>query len=170
MKTFKILCLVLLIIMLNAELFCLDLTGSNSIQRNSFDHQVPAKTFSRGYFSDHQTEKIYKILKVDGDISLNVHNTNGSINISGWKKDYIEVSAVKETHKRSRELEKVEIVFSENNGFTIVTKNLDDDTDVIVNYIIRIPRNVNMGDIFTDRGQVIITNIFVDNKELAKKK
>ena len=123
------------------------------------------------------TEDFYETYPVEKGTVLEVDNRNGSINISGWDKDYVEVSAVKESWRGRSYLENATIKVEINDKFIIETVHQTTNSQVSVHYDIKVPDGVvvnavksSNGSIFVDRtagnieavtsnGSITITNV-----------
>ena len=162
MKTLKF-SLIIFIVLCN-----FNLTGYNmnsyrqsshrNIKKNFNNEILKKRSLSTNYINT-KTEKFKQTIDIYDDIGINVHNTNGSIKITGWDKNYLEIYVIKKTNKSYCELKKVLIDINVEKGLTIKTRNHSDDPKVVVNYEIKVPEKVYIGDITTDKGKIIIKNV-----------
>ena len=95
------------------------------------------------------------------DQELNVYNLNGSIKVIGWNKNYIKITATKKVFKKCCDLDDLHMMLNTINGLTIETINNSDDGHARIDYVINVPKNTLIGDIFT-RGNIKLNNLSSD--------
>ncbi|MFC1508254.1 DUF4097 domain-containing protein [Candidatus Omnitrophota bacterium] len=89
-----------------------------------------------------EREEIHEQFSLKAGTPLSVQNINGSITISGWDNDYVDVLAVKKTKKGRDELDKVEVRMVQNGKLSIETEYLEKRSRVSVDYTIKVPDTV----------------------------
>ena len=95
---------------------------------------------------------------IKSDQKLNVYNLNGSIKVIGWNKNYIKITANKKVFRKCCDLEDLHMTLNTINGLTIETINNSDDDRARIDYVINVPQNTLIGDIFT-RGNIKFNNL-----------
>ena len=161
MKTLKFVLIIFIV------LCSFSLTGSNlnNYRQTSFrnikntNNDILNKRSLSANYINTKTERFKQTVDILDETAINVHNTNGSIKITGWDKNYLEVYAIKKTNKSCCELEKVHININVEKDLTIITRNHSDDPGVIVNYVIKVPDKVYIGDVTTNEGKIVIKNV-----------
>lgn len=95
-------------------------------------------------------------LRADGSFVLN--NVNGTVRIEGWDKDVVEVRAVKSAPDKESNLDLVSIdVDSRPDALSISTRYPQNEgVEVAVDYIIHVPRHVQLSRITTVNGTLRI--------------
>jgi hypothetical protein len=98
--------------------------------------------------------------------SFALQNVNGSVTVSGWDRDAVEVRAVKSSPSTSAELAvsdlaRVQIaVAATSNGVAVTTTYpQDDEADVTVTYSVRVPRRAWLEQVATVNGTVQINGL-----------
>jgi len=161
MKALKLMLIIFIV------LCSLNLTGYNINNNRQTSHHnmnninndiLNKRSLSTNYINT-KTEKFKQTIDIYDDTAINVHNINGSIKITGWDKNYLEIYAIKKTNRSFCELKKVLIDVNVEQGLTINTRNNSDDPEVVVNYVIKVPDKVYIGDVTTDDGKIIIKNV-----------
>jgi len=100
------------------------------------------------------TEEFHKILTPAAGTPLTVENTNGSIMVTGWDRQEVDILAVKKTRSGRGELEKVQINITENGKIGIETEYLERNAKVSVNYTIKVPSTVQVELVKTTNGSI----------------
>jgi len=103
------------------------------------------------------TKNIQKTFKVNDNTELVVNNINGSVNIKGWDKDYVDVSVTKKSTQGSESLEDVQVTMNLNKVLSIMTKELKKNPKVSVNIEINVPKNLKISNIESSNGSISIT-------------
>ncbi len=80
---------------------------------------------------------------------LNVYNLNGSIKVIGWNKNYIKITAIKKVFRKCCDLDDLHMMLNTINGLTIETINNSDDNRAKIDYVINVPKDTIIGDMFT---------------------
>ena len=106
---------------------------------------VSAKTY---------TEEFSKTYTVKPGTKIKVYNINGSIRISKWDKDEVEVNALKSTKEDEDELEKVKIEVSINGDMEIKTKYIEKRAKVGVSYEIKVPADIIVSYVESSNGEI----------------
>ena len=83
------------------------------------------------------------------DQELNVYNLNGSIKVIGWNKNFFKITAIKKVFRKCCDLEDLHMMLNTINGLTIETINNSDDGRARIDYVIFVPKNTIIGDVFT---------------------
>jgi len=88
-------------------------------------------------------------------------NVNGSVHVSGWDRNEVEVHAVKTALGAQRDLARVRIdVSASPNRVAVETRYPQDDgVEVYVEYRIRVPRRVQLERVATVNGLVRVANV-----------
>ena len=88
-------------------------------------------------------------------------NVNGSVQISGWDRNEVEVHAVKTALGAQRDLARVRVdVLATPNRVAVETRYPQDDgVEVYVEYRIRVPRRVQLERVATVNGLVRVANV-----------
>ena len=92
---------------------------------------------------------------------LNVYNLNGSIKGIGWDKNYIKITAIKKVFRKCCDLDDLHMMLNTINGLTIETINNSDDIRAKIDYVINVPKNTIIGDMFTS-GKIKLNNLSSD--------
>ena len=100
------------------------------------------------------TEEFHKTLSPAAGTPLTVENTNGSITITAWDREDVDILAVKKTREGRDELDKVEIDISENGKLRIETEYLERNAKVSVNYTIKVPFTIPVELVSTTNGSL----------------
>ncbi|MFC1608017.1 DUF4097 family beta strand repeat-containing protein [Candidatus Latescibacterota bacterium] len=103
-----------------------------------------------------KTEEFHKTFELTSGSPVSVENTNGSITITAWDKDYVDVWAEKKTKRSSSELDDVEIVITQDDNLIIKTDYLKRNAKVSVTYKIKVPGNIPLKLIKTTNGSVTL--------------
>ncbi len=110
-------------------------------------------------FGEEESEEFSKVLPLKSGGTFNLRNVNGSITITTWKEDKVDIKAVKTTKSDPDMLKEVKIeVEATSNSVSVDTifpklKNVR----VSVKYDVRIPQGVNLGRVRSTNGSVYIT-------------
>lgn len=111
-----------------------------------------------GYAFDEAFERTYP-LPAGGSFQL--QNVNGSVQISGWDREAVEVHAVKSARQNPSDLARVQIeVTTAPQEVTVETRYPHDQgVEVSVEYRIRVPRRVLLRQVTTVNGAVRVTGV-----------
>ena len=104
------------------------------------------------------TKEIRKTFEINDDTELVISNINGSVKITGWDKDFVDVLVTKKTSHGSEMLEKVDIVMIQKKDIIIETKHLSKNPKVSVNYELRVPKSILLKSIRNSNGSINIKN------------
>lgn len=107
-------------------------------------------------------EEFLKVLPLSSQGTFNLKNINGKVSISTWKEAKVEIKALKKTNKEAENLQKVKIevtAAADSVSVDTVYPKLG-NTGVSVDYDIRVPEGVNLGQVSTVNGNVGITGPF----------
>lgn len=111
-----------------------------------------------GYAND---EFFKRTLPLPSGGSFLLENVNGSVQVDGWDRDEVEVSAVKSSPVNPEDLGRVQIdVESDPRKITVRTRYpKGESVEVAVEYHIRVPYHVLLGSIETVNGSVVVRGI-----------
>ena len=123
--------------------------------QNSFDNSNGRTLLQEPIYE----EIFFQKLKVNFPIYLHVFNRKGDIKIEGWNKDYLEITAVKQCSNSLKQLKNTFITVNEENGLTVRSIAYGKNECARVSYTIKVPKNVYIGQIETEEGEVKIQNI-----------
>ncbi len=110
-------------------------------------------------FGQEESEEFSKVLPLRSDGTFSLKNVNGSITITTWKEDKVDIKALKTTKGDPDKLKEVKIeVEATANSVSVDTifpkwKNIR----VSVNYEVKVPQGVNLGKVKSTNGSVYIT-------------
>ena len=111
--------------------------------------------------AEHQ-EDFQKVLPLSSQGTFNLKNVNGEVKVSTWKENKVEIKALKQTNKAAENLQKVKIEVTATADSvsvdTVYPKH--ENTGVRVDYDIKVPEGVNLGEISSVNGSVGITGPF----------
>jgi hypothetical protein len=115
-------------------------------------------------FGREETEEFSKVLPLKSTGTFSLRNVNGSITITTWKEDKVDIKALKVTKGDPDKLKEVEIeVEATGNSVSVDTifprwRNLR----VSVKYEVKVPQGVNLGKIRSTNGSLRLTGPFGD--------
>ena len=112
----------------------------------------------------HKEEKIQQNFDIKAGEKIELININGSVIITGWDKQQVEMIVVKRTSKKEDELKKVEIKVTEKYGLKIETIHLKKKPKVSVNCELKVPRNVELKLIRSSNGSIKIEKVGIVHK------
>jgi DUF4097 and DUF4098 domain-containing protein YvlB len=110
-------------------------------------------------FGKEESEEFSKVLPLKSGGTFSLKNVNGSITITTWKEDKVDIKALKTTKGDPDKLKEVKIeVEATTNSVSVNTifpkwKNIR----VSVNYEVKVPQGVNLGKVKSTNGSVYIT-------------
>ncbi len=110
-------------------------------------------------FGKEKSEEFSKVLPLKSGGTFSLKNVNGSITITTWKEDKVDIKALKTTKGDPDKLKEVKIeVEATANSVSVNTifpkwKNIR----VSVNYEVKVPQGVNLGKVKSTNGSVYIT-------------
>ncbi|HDZ26618.1 hypothetical protein LCGC14_0779260 [marine sediment metagenome] len=110
-------------------------------------------------FGQEESEEFSKVLPLKADGTFSLKNVNGSVTITTWKEDKVDIEAIKTTKGDPGKLKEVKIeVEATANSVSVNTifprgKNIR----VSVNYKVKVPQGVNLGKVKSTNGSVYIT-------------
>jgi len=142
----KILMLVLVL------LISLNLSALANVRSNNSHSNLTENTSHK--FSAFENRKAYtKSINTNYSIKqgekLNVYNLNGSIKFIGWNKQHIKITAIKKVFRNCCDLNDLQMILSTLNGLTIETINDSNDDRARIDYIINVPKNILIGEVYT---------------------
>lgn len=103
-----------------------------------------------------EKEEIDLVIDVEEGAVLEVYNRNGSVNISAWDGDHIDLHAVKRSTLGSKP-DQVEIeVNSVENSIIIETVYLDDRANVSVSFDLKVPSSLSVEMVESSNGSITV--------------
>jgi DUF4097 and DUF4098 domain-containing protein YvlB len=115
-------------------------------------------------FGQEETEEFSKVLPLKSSGTFSLRNVNGSVTITTWKEDKVDIKALKVTKGDPDKLKEVEIeVEATANSVSVDTifprwRNVR----VSVKYEVKVPQGVNLGKIRSTNGSLHLTGPFGD--------
>lgn len=106
-----------------------------------------------------EREEFRETYNVAAGSAVSVESFNGSIEVSGWDKGYVEVYAVKKTRYGREELDKAEIRVTLDGDLRVETVRHGTNVRVSVSYEIRLPSGVLAGELHTSNGAVEVMGV-----------
>lgn len=93
--------------------------------------------------------------------SFLLDNVNGSVQVDGWDRDEVEVSAVKTSQSDQREVELVKIEVDSTPGKIVVHTRYPkgEGAEVAVDYHVHVPYRILLGNVETVNGSVIVRGV-----------
>lgn len=106
-------------------------------------------------------EQFHKIVPLSSGGSFLLDNVNGSVQVEGWDRDEVEVSAVKTSETDTRDLEQVKIEVESVPGQVAVHTRYPNGqgADVAVEYRVHVPYRVLLGSVETVNGSVVVRGV-----------
>ena len=106
-------------------------------------------------------EMFHKIVPLNSGGSFLLENVNGSVQVEGWDRDEVEVSAVKSSETDGRDLEQVKIEVDSVPGQVAVRTRYPEGqgADVAVEYRVHVPYRVLLGSVETVNGSVLVRGV-----------
>lgn len=110
-------------------------------------------------FGQEESEEFSKVLPLKSSGTFSLKNVNGSITITTWKEDKVDIKALKTTKSDPDKLKEVKIeVEATANSVSVDTifpkwKNIK----VSVKYEVKVPQGINLGRVRSTNGSVYIT-------------
>jgi DUF4097 and DUF4098 domain-containing protein YvlB len=101
-----------------------------------------------------KTEEFHTTLIVAPGARLSVENRDGNVIVQTWRKDSLDVFALKKTMSAKRELKKVNIEIEQNEKTLITSNYADENARVSVNYDIKIPEDLVVERLETVNGDI----------------
>jgi len=136
---------------INSDMFNIDIGRKNSYGIN-FDIGDGEK----------YSEEVNLVYSGKRDLTLNVENFNGKIEIDPWEEDFVKVNATISSNKNKSELEKIEIsVVGSKSGDICNVKTIKQKEKVkaSVKYKIKIPQDARVGEIISSNGNIILGKV-----------
>ena len=114
-------------------------------------------------FPAHATdEKFRQTYPLAAGGSFALENVNGSVQVEGWSRDEVEVSAVKTARSDSRDLEQVKIEVDQSHPGQVAVHTRypqGEGAEVAVEYHVRVPYKILLGSIETVNGSVTVRGV-----------
>jgi len=104
-------------------------------------------------------EEFYQSYQVRSGTVVNIINPNGSVTLTGWDEDTIEIKAVKESLRGQDGLDQVDINIDIAGELLIETIDLTEDSLVSVSYDIKVPVDLLIGIIECANGNITLENV-----------
>jgi DUF4097 and DUF4098 domain-containing protein YvlB len=116
--------------------------------------------FFMGFTNEGQHQEPFeKVLPLSSQGTFSLQNVNGSVTLTTWKEAKVEIKALKKTKKDAENLQKVKIEVSATADSvsvdTVYPKH--ENTGVSVDYDVRVPEGVNLGQVSSVNGDVTIS-------------
>ena len=112
------------------------------------------------------SEKFIETYLLRSGTIIDIYNQNGSVTITGWDQDKVEISVFKESHRGQEALDQVDIIIDIADKMVIQTVHLGEEMHVIVNYEIRVPEDIAVGVIECSNGNINLSAV-IGNPELS---
>lgn len=115
-----------------------------------------------GLFGVKKIEEFHKTLPLKAEGSFSLKNVNGSITISTWKEDKVEIRATKTTKHDPEKLKEVKIEIESAPDSILVNTIYPKlrNIRVSVNYEVKVPAGANLGKIKSVNGDVTLSGPF----------
>ncbi|MDP8269114.1 MAG: DUF4097 family beta strand repeat-containing protein [Candidatus Tenebribacter davisii] len=104
------------------------------------------------------TKEIRKTFEINEKTGLVINNVNGTVNITGWDKDFVDVVVTKKTTHGSKALDKVDVIMIQEDDIILETKHLSKNPKVTVIYDLKVPKKLLIKNILSSNGSINITN------------
>jgi DUF4097 and DUF4098 domain-containing protein YvlB len=110
-------------------------------------------------FGQEESEEFYKVLPLKSDGTFSLRNVNGSITITTWKENKVDIKALKTTKGDPDKLKdvKIEVEATANSVSVDTIFPRGRNIRVSVKYEVRVPQGVNLGKVRSTNGSVYIT-------------
>lgn len=108
------------------------------------------------------SETFRKTIEVDDGATLEVRNRSGSIEITLWDKDYVDLYAIERSSFGKSELEQMQIKVQSNGEIIIETEYLQRNARVSVSYEIRVPVGLEVAKVNSSNGSIKLKEISGD--------
>lgn len=103
-------------------------------------------------------EEFNQSYRVRSGTILEVYNPNGTVTITGWDQDEVEIKAVKTSYRESA-LEEIDIFIDIADMITIETRHPGKDHEVCVNYVIKVPVDIAVGTVDCANGAIELDDV-----------
>lgn len=100
------------------------------------------------------TVKFVETYQLRSGTIIDIYNQNGSVTITGWDQDKVEISVYKESHRGQEALDQVDVIIDIADKMVIQTVHPAEEVHVIVNYEIRVPEDIAVGVIECSNGNI----------------
>jgi len=91
------------------------------------------------------TKDIYKTRDAKPNAEVELKNPQGSVKISSWEKNFVDIHAELSTRKDEKEFDKIEISIKERKNMCLIeTIEKSENPKVNVNYVVKIPQNMSI--------------------------
>jgi DUF4097 and DUF4098 domain-containing protein YvlB len=112
--------------------------------------------------AEEHKEEFSKVLPLSAKGAFSLDNVNGSVTITTWTEEKVEIKALKTTKKDAENLEKVKIEVKSGPDFVSVETIYPKlkNTGVSVTYDVKVPEGVNLNKVSTVNGGVSISGPF----------
>jgi len=115
--------------------------------------------FFSSLFGKEKSEEFSKVLPLKSDGTFSIKNVNGSITITTWKEEKVEIKALKTTKGDPEKLKqvKIEIESTPDSVFVDTVYPRGRNIRVNVKYEVKVPEGVNLEDIRSVNGNVYVS-------------
>lgn len=104
-------------------------------------------------------EEFLQRYQVRSGTIIDIYNPNGSVTISGWDQDEVEIAAVKESVIGPEALEETEIFIDIADRLVIETVHPSTNYQVVVNYEIKVPVDLLVGVVECSNGTIVVESV-----------
>jgi len=122
---------------------------------------IPASTVPSFAAQDQPFERFERTLPLAAGGSFSLSNVNGSVQIEGWDREEVQVSAIKASAGGVEELDRVQIAVSQSlDAISVETRYPQGGgAEVSVEYHVRVPARVRLALVSTVNGSVAVRNV-----------
>ncbi len=115
--------------------------------------------FFSSLFGKEKSEEFSKVLPLKSDGTFSIKNVNGSITVTTWKEEKVEIKALKTTKGDPEKLKqvKIEIESTPDSVFVDTVYPRGRNIRVNVKYEVKVPEGVNLEDIRSVNGNVYVS-------------
>ncbi len=123
---------------------------------DQINDNTTVKNISAQESDTYAVEKFNKAVKIEPGSLINIENISGNIRITRWDKEFVEISAIKTSRRGKSSLQYIDISINNKKDLNIETKYNSENLSASVDYVIKIPENILIGKINTEKGKVSI--------------
>ncbi len=123
---------------------------------DQIDDKTTVKNISAQESDTYAVEKFNKAVKIEPGSLINIENISGNIRIIRWDKEFVEISAIKTSRRGKSSLQYIDIFINNKKDLNIETRYNSENLSASVDYVIKIPQNILIGKINTEKGKVSI--------------
>ena len=123
---------------------------------NQINDKTTEKNISAQESETYAVEKFNETVKIEPGSLINIENINGNIRITRWDKEFVEISAIMTSRRGKSSLQYIDILINNKKDLNIETRYNSKNLSASVDYVIKIPQNILIGKINTEKGKVSI--------------